>query len=446
MSASTQPSPVPIPPPGQPSPRPAPVPAPTEPKRPSRWKVPALLLIAAALGAGLWLLLKPRQATPNTSVTNIARTVRVTTGPLERVLRIAGQTSARNFVTIRVPRFRGAGDHGRTMELMKLVAGGTWVKKGDVVAELDPQNVRDMIDDYNDQLEQADMNAEKKKVEQEVEWSSLQQSLKAAKADLDKANMDLKAAEVKTSVEQEVYKLLAEQADAAYKQLQGDLTFKKAADAAELRQLEIQKQLQQIRLDRIQSDLAKYTLRAPMDGLVVLGVVRTASDSRQIIQGEQVNAGQELMKIIDPTSMQLEATVSQADATDFRIGQVATIGLDAFPEAKFTGKVYSIGAMAVRGLRDSLYIRNVPVKVAITGRDPRLIPDLSGWAHVRMGMTENAVILPAEGVRSENGQEVAYVRQPKGLERRILQIGLRTPTKVAISDGLRPGEVVVVKN
>jgi multidrug efflux pump subunit AcrA (membrane-fusion protein) len=405
-----------------------------------------LLLLAGALGGALWLLLRPNQSTPATGVSDVGRTVRVTTGPLERVLRIAGQTSARNFAVVSVPRFRGAGDHGRTMELMKVAAGGTWVKKGDVVAELDPQNVRDMIDNYEDQLEQAAMNAEKKKVEQEVEWSSLQQSLKVAKADLDKANMDLKAAEVKTAVEQEVYRLLAEQAEAAYKQLQGDLAFKKTADDAELKQLEIQRRLQEIRLDRIKSDLKKFTLTAPMDGLVVLGVVRTANDSRQIIQGEQVTAGQELMKIIDPTSMQLEAKVSQTDATEFRIGQVATIGLDAFPDLKFTGKVYSIGAMAIRGMRDSLYIRNIPVRVAITGSDSRLIPDLSAWAHIRLGMTQNAVILPAEGVRTENGQEVAYVREPQGLQKRILQIGLRTPTKVAVSEGLRPGEIVVVKN
>jgi hypothetical protein len=57
--------------------------------------------------------------------------------------------------------------------------------------------------------------------------------------------------------------------------------------------------------------------------------------------------------------------------------------VDAFPDLKFKGRIHSIGALATRsGMGESYWVRSVPVKIAIEGNDPRLIPDLSAWAFV----------------------------------------------------------------
>jgi hypothetical protein len=90
----------------------------------------------------------------------------------------------------------------------------------------------------------------------------------------------------------------------------------------------------------------------------------------------------QIMKVVDLSSMQLEARVSQTDSHNFRVGQTAEIGLDAFPGLKFPGRINTIGAIATKGMWDQYYIRQVPVNIAIEGSDPRLIPDLSAWAFV----------------------------------------------------------------
>jgi RND family efflux transporter MFP subunit len=418
-----------------------PVPPPVQPRRP-RWRLPLLILLAGLLGAALYLLLKPGPATQVGS-TGLVQTAGVTSGPLARVVRVSGQTSARSFATIMVPTFRGP-DSGRDLTLMKVAAAGAFVKKGDIVAELDAQSLKDHIDDMNDQVAQVENDVLKKKAEQDVEWESLQQNLRVAKADRDKTKLDLSAAEVKTEVERELLKLAAAEAEAAYKELQGDLANKKAADRAELRILEITVQRQRAHRDRHTGDLKKFAMKAPIDGLVVMLQNWHGGQMKPIQEGDEVHPGQQFMKIVDTRSMQMEASVSQADATELRIGQIATVGLDAFPGLQFSGKIYSIGAMAVKGMWDTYYIRNVPVRIAIQGSDARLIPDLSAWAHVRLDLQENATIVPAEAVRSEGGQTVVFVKRDKGFEKRPVELGLRTTTQAAVLAGLRPGEQVAL--
>ena len=441
MSLSPQPSPAPLQPLPEPSPGPRPVPTPAR-RPPSRWKLPVALLTAGILGAAIFLLLRNRQ-TDTTGTTGFVKTAEVASGPIERVLRISGQTSARNFATIMVPVFRGP-DSGNDLTLMKSSKPGSFVKKGDKVAEFDPQSLRDHIDDLNDTVQQAENDIEKKKADQEVSWETLQQSLRVAKADRDKARLEFKAAEVKTDIERELLKLAVDEAESAYTQLLKDVDNTKVGYQAEIRMLEITAQRHKIHRGNHAHDLERFTMRTPMDGLVVMLQMWRGGEMRQIQEGDQVYPGQQFMKIVDPSSMQLDAVVSQADSSQFRIGQQASIGLDAFPDLEFHGRIYSIGALAVKGIWDTYYIRNIPVKIAIDGRDSHLIPDLSAWAHIPVDRHEKALVVPASAVRAESGAHIVFVKIGNRIEKRLVEIGLRTPTLVSVLSGVQPGEQVVI--
>jgi HlyD family secretion protein len=408
----------------------------------SGWKLLAALSGAGVLAGGLYLELRRGPSNQGESA-ELIHTARVAAGPIERVVRISGQTSARKFATIMVPVFAGP-DSGDDLTLMKVAKPGSRVKKGDLVAELDPQALRDHIDDLANTVQQAENDVEKRRSDQAVEWETLQQNLRVARADLDKARLDLKAAEVKTGIEREILQLSADEADAAYKQLQRDLANKKAADRAELRMLEITAVRHKIHRGNHMRDLARFAMRAPMDGLVVMLQMWRAGEMRQIQEGDQVYPGLPFMKIVDLSSMQVEATVSQADSSQFRIGQAASIGLDAFPGVQFRGRIYGIGALAVKGMWDTYYIRNIPVRISIEGRDDRLIPDLSAWAHIPVDRRESALVVPAEAVRAEAGAEVVFVRNGSRFERRPVEVGLRTPTLVSLVSGVRSGDQVAL--
>ena len=223
----------------------APIPVPKKPPAPpSRSPMSRILLYgglilfgAAILFGVRWLNVKPEQAKAQAAEA-AAKTAAVVRGPIEFRIRMSGTTSSRDFAMIVAPIMRGRGSE-RSMDIVKLAPGGTMVKKGDVVATLDPTRMKDRIDDEVDSLKEEQTKLNKRKVEQELDMVNMMQDLRVAKSELDKARLELKAEEVRTVVDQELLKLAAEEADAKYKELLKDIEQKKVAQKSELRIQEI---------------------------------------------------------------------------------------------------------------------------------------------------------------------------------------------------------------
>jgi HlyD family secretion protein len=435
MSAISQPVPVQSPPP-----RSSPPPAPAQPTSRGPWK---LLIILALIGIGGYLayqwVAKPQPVAVETAV--VIRTAKVTTETLERTVRLTGQTSARQFSNVIAPVLRGP-EISRDLILMKLAPSGTLVKKGSLLAQIDGQSMQDHIDDLKDTIEAAEADVNKRKAEHAVEYEGLLQTIRVAKSEFDKAKLDASAAEVRTDIEQQLLKLSLEEAAARYKQVQADLASKQASHKAEIKILELTRERHTRHRNRHLVDLSRCTIYAPMDGLTVMSPIFRGGEMAQIQQGDRVSPGQQFMKIVDTNTMQVEATVNQAESSQFRIGQKATILFDAFPGLELTGKVYSLGALAVGGWRQNYYIRSVPVRLTIEGHDSRVIPDLSAGADVVLERAENKPVVPLGAVQTENGKTVVYVKSGETFEKREVQIAMKNDTHAAIESGIRPGEEV----
>src|SRR5439155_26534425 len=128
-----------------------------------------------------------------------------------------------------------------------------------------------------------------------------------AKAKVDKAKLDASAAEVRTAIDAELVKLAVEEAEATYKEQLTDLATKKASDAADLRVMEIDSELQVRHRNRHLKDIERLRIEAPIGGLVVMQTIRRGGEMAQVAVGDQVAPAQPFMKIVDLASTQAEA-------------------------------------------------------------------------------------------------------------------------------------------
>ncbi len=408
-------------------------------KKLGKWLI--LLVLIGGIVAAYQFWFKPRQSQQAAKTTVTFRTAKIARGDISRSMRISGQTSARNYANIIAPLLRGP-ESNRPLILLKLAKSGSFVKKGDFLAQIDAQASQDHIDDVIDMVKQASNDVSKRKAEQAVEWENLQQTVRVAKADFDKWKLEAGASETRTTVDQEVIKLQVEETEARYKQYQADLISKKIAHGAELRILEITLGRQQRHLERHEIDIRKFTIKAPMDGLAVMQSIFRGSEMGQVQEGDQVTPGQSFMKVVNPASMQIDAVINQAAIGDLKIGLPAAIGLDAFPGMALKGKVYSIGALAVGGWRSSFYIRSVPVRITIDSADPRLIPDLSAYGDVALSKETNVVIAPLGAVREVKGKSLVAVKTANGFEDREVELGLANDMHAVVVSGLKEGDEV----
>lgn len=439
MSAITNPSPVAVPTPERIAPQP--IKAPVEPPSRPKWVTWAVLAAVFALAGVAYLMVRsrPEQQAARAAV----RTVKVEPGLFQRALRLTGTTAARNFATITAPMMRGP-DSGRNLVLISLAPAGSIVKKGDLIAVIDSQPIKDHVDDLDTLVQQANADVKQRKAEQAIEMENLRQTVRAAKAEWEKAKLDNGAAEIRMPIDKELLQLAVQEAAEQYKELQAELATTVEKQRAEIRILEYTRDRHAMHRDRHKRDVTRFTIHAPIGGLVVMQTIWRQGDMGQIQVGDQVWPGQPFMKIVDSNSMQVEARINQVESENVRIGQEARVNFDAFPGLHLRGRVHSVGAMGVGGWRENYYIRTIPVVISILGSDSRVIPDLSASADVVLGQKDQVLSAPLEAVSSEGGKSLVYVKQGDRFVTREVRLGERNNTQAEILAGLKAGDEIAL--
>ena len=67
----------------------------------------------------------------------------------------------------------------------------------------------------------------------------------------------------------------------------------------------------------------------------------------EVQEGEEVRAGMPVVDVVNPKTMRVRARVNQADINELQVGQAVQIGLDAYPELSFDGRIAQISPLGV---------------------------------------------------------------------------------------------------
>ena len=430
-----------------------------------------ILIAVLFLGSGAAYYLKTQndaKVAAKGSLVSVSTAV-VGLGDLHATVRVNGTVNAQNFAALMAPRILGSrsglnrgGDSGSmnsgggggggggpmgdfSLVLMKLAKPGVHVKSGDVVAEFDPQNQLQRLDDYKDSAVQQENMVKKMLANLAAVKEAHNQSVRAAKAAWQKAVLDLQTADVRSAIDAEKFKLTVEEDDATYKQLLTEADLVDASQLAQIRVSQLNRDQSKIEVARADANVKKMTVKAPMDGIVVMQSIVRNGEFGQIREGDQVAAGQPFVSIVDPTSMVLNATVNQVDAEKLRLGMKSVIHLDAYPDIELPGTLVGIGAMAKASTFRARFVGEIPIRLKLEKTDPRVIPDLTGSAEIILNVERNTMIAPLSSVFAEEGGSYVFVQGSEGWIKKKVELGLPSFTMVAIRSGLQKGDVIALQ-
>jgi membrane fusion protein (multidrug efflux system) len=137
--------------------------------------------------------------------------------------------------------------------------------------------------------------------------------------------------------------------------------------------------------DRAALDMARTVIKAPADGI--------ASQTDKVQPGQMIIAGVPTLSLVISNRRYVEANFKETDLEKMRIGQPATIKLDAYPAQALQGHVESIGAgtgseFSVLPAQNATgnwvkVVQRVPVRIAIDSADVPLIAGLSATVTVK---------------------------------------------------------------
>ena len=289
-----------------------------------------------------------------------------------KAIRATGLVRAVKVSSIQVPQIAGQG--GR-MTLVRLVPNGTYVKQGDMLAEFDrTKQLDDALEaeaKYDDLGHQVRQKVASNRSEAEKRLSDLKQ----AEADLAKAEIQLKKGPILADIDKAKNEAKAESARARVASLRKIHEYRIKVEAAALRIIELQQERQKVALERAKSNAEKLVVKAPLAGMVALENIWRGGSMGHAQEGDQLWNGQPMLKLFDPSEMEVHAQIGEPDGAALKAGTKARVRLDAYPEVEFEGRFESASPVASSALGSP--IKNFAARFRLVGTDPRLLPDLS---------------------------------------------------------------------
>jgi HlyD family secretion protein len=206
---------------------------------------------------------------------------------------------------------------------------------------------------------------------------------------------------------------------------------------------------QTAKLDKINDQLGKARLYAPVDGMVVYATSSRGGgfrdDRRPLAEGVTVFERQEMIYLPKSSSNVAEVDVHEASLDKVHAGLPAVVTVDALPGKKFVGTVTRIAPLPDPGnMWMNPDLKVYKTDIALEGEDPGLRSGMSCKAEIIVEQYGDALYIPVEAVLRVGGKPTVYVVTDGAIEEREVEIGLDNSSTIRISKGISEGERVLL--
>ncbi|MEL6448593.1 MAG: HlyD family efflux transporter periplasmic adaptor subunit [Pseudomonadota bacterium] len=322
--------------------------------------------------------------------------------------------------------------------ITKLAREGTRVKKGDVLAEFDGAATDDRLKD-----KQAELARKRSELASLLETQS--REIEDDKVRLAAAKSDAEKAARKAAVDPKVYagleyrKLVEERRarEDIYVREQSRTALVERVRQSKVAELEADIRRLQSEVSGAKAELESFTIRAPRDGLVIVG---TDQQGQKLDANDAVNPGMTVVEVIDDDVLVIEAEVPEFAAASLKVGQSARVALDAAGSGELEGTIVEVSSIVRRQSRFSqAMVRDVSIQLADDAVPLR--PGMSTQVTLVVDTVSNALAVPEQALRYRDGRPGLMIRgdgwQPVTLGG--LSAGLRI-----IVDGVDVGQEIAL--
>jgi HlyD family secretion protein len=355
-------------------------------------------------------------------------------------------------------------------QIMEIPADfNTSVRRGDVIALIDPVSYEIAVDQAAADLEVAEATvvtaeADVLRARADLDIASATRASAGAEAErmLFQVKDFIKDMERKTvlaakgnvaAAERDRAEAALDMARAQYDSLLAQQKAKEAAvraaraavKAAESRVANAQAMVRQKQaaLRQHQTDLDRTVIRAPVDGVVI---------NRDVDAGQTVTASLQAPTLFmiarDLREMQVQASIDESEIGRITPGQDVQFTVDAYPDRRFAGKVTQI-RLAPRTVQNV-----VTYTVIVTADNPELLllPGMTATARFLVAEKRDVLTVPTAALRvrmpgatSNTGQSRLWIEEGGTLRHIQVEVGLTDGTEAEVSGpGLEEGQRIVV--
>ena len=395
-------------------------------KKRRRWiAVTVVLVVLIGCGFGISAALRPNRQIDSSKLATVergdlARSV-VATGKIEPLAKVEVKSKASGIVE---KIFADYGDR---------------VKQGQVLVELDKEQLRARVAEARANLQAAEAAVE------------------SAQATYERNVVDAQGPDVpflkstaerqrKLQIEGLVSTAVSEDAEKTYqlalnKQLSAQRNV--AVSRAEVARAKAQVAQMQAALDNADEDFRNSTIVSPMDGLVLSRDVEVGDAvSSILILGSQAT---NIMTLGDVSEVYVKGKVDESDISKVYMGQPARISVESLKDKKFMGKVTKISPLGVE--KDN--VTTFEVRVSIQNPTGELKANMSANAEIILEEKHKVLMVPEAAVIYDKDRHT-FLETPDpgsktGRRKLSAKLGISNGVKTELIEGLKEGQQAVLQ-
>jgi HlyD family secretion protein len=352
-----------------------------------------------------------------------------------------GEIKALKSIGINAPAEAGE------LQVLKIVADGAQVKKGEAIVEFDKTKPQQELAQFRSGLKSAEAEIDQAraqarlteeedstaviKARYDMEVAKLEASKKEIVSKIDGAEAQLKVADAEQKLQEAEQKLASDRtASKATIQSKIDASHKAAYD-----------------VQRTEQALTRMSLVAPIAGMVSLIRTWRPEGESAFKPGDRTWAGAPIAELPDVSTLKVSARVEETERGRLALQQGVSIHMDAIADRQFSGKIENISTIATSDFSGGWpFPRNFDLRITLDQTDPRLKPGMTAKLTVVVERIPNAITLPAQASFQKSGQTVAYIWDGSKFQERTIEIGRRSGDRVLVVKGLKPEERVALKD
>lgn len=185
----------------------------------------------------------------------------------------------------------------------------------------------------------------------------------------------------------------------------------------------------QARVEHARLRVERSIIRAPVSGVAI---------TREIEPGEFLPAGTLVTTIHQISRLKAVVGIPEDDIAYFEVGAEAHIGVDAYPDREFVGKMHFVGSAATG------QNRTFPAEVAIDNREGDLRAGMIVRVRLVKQVFEDRIVIPRDAVLERDTGYVVFVKEDGRAALRNVETGPSEGGHIVVLEGLMVGDELIV--
>ncbi len=318
------------------------------------------------------------------------------------------------------------------VKISEIIPDGTVVDSGDFVATLDRTEISNRIKDVQTELEKLESQLTRTRLDTTLELRSARDELINLKFGMEERQITLDQSKYEPPASIRQAEIDLQKAQRNYEQAVQNYKLKHSKAKATMGEITASYDQSKRKFDNLMTVLNDFTIKAPKAGMVIY---KRDWDGKKQGVGATVNAWSNVVATLPNLSKMISKTyINEIDISKVKVGQKVRIGVDAFPEKKFTGEVKEVANIGeqMRGSNAKVF----EVKILVNEFDSILRPAMTTKNTIITAVIPNVLFVPIECVHTSDSITFVYKSSGGSVVKQQVKAGASNENEIIITNGL----------